>query len=428
MTAPARSIAFDVLCRVSIEGGYSDYACNAPDVARLQARDRNLVTEIVYGTLRWQGWLDFLLSRVSARGWEEIDPRVGVLLRMSLYQISRLERIPAYAAVHEAVEIARARVGHGAGRFVNAILRRLARERPWQAPGLQDALPETARVSLPEWLWRRWAARFGTAQALAYARSLLDPPPRYVRLRASGLKRPETLGALELSDVVPGAVLERGDAPAGTEAGAPQDEASQLIPHLLGALEGCLLWDACAAPGGKTAILLALAGERGRVVASDLHEARARHLRAAAGGAASSALDVVVADATQAPFRARFDAALADVPCSGLGTLRRNPEIKWRLRPEELPRLAALQGGILQTVAGQVRPGGLVLYSTCSTEPEENDGVVLSFLATTRGFRLVRPTAPPGIDAWTDGQGFVRTYPSTRGWDGFFAALIARNS
>ncbi|PYV14710.1 MAG: 16S rRNA (cytosine(967)-C(5))-methyltransferase RsmB, partial [Acidobacteria bacterium] len=169
MAAPARSIAFDVLCRVSIEGGYSDYALNAPSVARLQARDRNLVTEIVYGTLRWQGWLDFLLSRVSARGWEEVDPRVGVLLRMSLYQISRLERIPAYAAVHEAVEIARARVGHGAGRFVNAILRRLARERPWQAPGLQDALPETARVSLPEWLWRRWAARFGTAQALAYA-------------------------------------------------------------------------------------------------------------------------------------------------------------------------------------------------------------------------------------------------------------------
>jgi len=207
-----------------------------------------------------------------------------------------------------------------------------------------------------------------------------------------------------------------------------QDEASQLIPQLLGSATGWHVWDACAAPGGKSAILGEMCGGSGWVVSSDLNWRRARRLSSTLSFARRSGSMVLVADARRSPpFRTCFDAVLADVPCSGLGTLRRNPEIKWRVRPKQLARFQDEQLAILRAVSESVRIGGLLLYSTCSTEPEENEQVVESFLSSHRQFRIQKPQFPPGIEAWLDGEGLLRTFVEVRPWDGFFAALMARS-
>jgi 16S rRNA (cytosine967-C5)-methyltransferase len=284
-------------------------------------------------------------------------------------------------------------------------------------------------VSLPEWLWDRWVRRYGESGARDFALSLNRPPQPAWRM--AGAEKPPAQAVC--SDLVPGAYTGARDPKRGRDESIRfqfQDEASQLIPHLLGrAHSGWRIWDACAAPGGKAAILCALCGESGRVVASDLSPDRAARLAKFLQSSSRLKADVLVADASgPAPFRARFDAVLADVPCSGLGTLRRNPEIKWRFRPEEFSALQRAQSRILASVSEAVRVGGRVLYSTCSTEPEENEEVVGSFLATHPGFDLKRPDAPPGIGAWTGRDRMVRTFPGPRLWDGFFAALLVRRA
>ena len=208
-----------------------------------------------------------------------------------------------------------------------------------------------------------------------------------------------------------------------------QDEASQLIPYLLEPFQAKRVWDACAAPGGKTAILCKICGMSGQVVASDLRPERVARLARFSKSTDSLNPDILVADAAKpSPFRSYFDAVLADVPCSGLGTLRRNPEIKWRFQPGELAALQIAQKNILHFVSEAVGVGGRLLYSTCSTEPEENEQVINFFLNTHPGFCLERPTHPTGIAAWTNEDSMVRTYPSKHLWDGFFAALMTRRS
>jgi 16S rRNA (cytosine967-C5)-methyltransferase len=234
------------------------------------------------------------------------------------------------------------------------------------------------------------------------------------------------------SDLVPGACfLPSPDArceSAGNCFFEYQDEASQLIPHLLGPVTGWKIWDACAAPGGKYAILRRKCGEDGHVIASDLRKERILQLMRFVEKGGGAKAQVLVADAREsAPFRARFDAVLVDVPCSGLGTLRRNPEIKWHLRPEKLASLQKTQKRILQSVADSVREGGYLLYSTCSTEPEENEQIVESFLDVNPAFSLDRPQHPRGIERWISPDRMVRTFPGSRLWDGFFAALLRRH-
>jgi len=391
--APARRACYEVLQRIEIHGRFSDDALHSKRVNDLSPADRRLTTEIVLGVLRWQGWLDHALAGAVSRPREKVDARIRILLRMSLYQIARMERIPEFAAVHDAVELAKDPPQRGAERFVNGVLRRLCRTRPWLSAEFERSCPPWAACSLPEWLWSRWENRFGFEKAKEYALSLLQPPVQ--------------------------AFWTAGDGRVHF-----QDEASQLIAHLFGRIEGKRVWDACAAPGGKFGILLGLVGERGTAVASDLSSRRLRRVGIAAGGAGRSATALVLADASRPPFRVRFDAVLADVPCSGLGTLRRNPEIKWRLEPDTLLRLQGIQRRILAGAASAVRPGGMLLYSTCSTEPEENEQVVDWFLAERPGFRLERPSCPASVDPWLDERGCFRSFPGAPNWDGFFAALM----
>jgi len=208
-----------------------------------------------------------------------------------------------------------------------------------------------------------------------------------------------------------------------------QDEASQLIPHLFGTVEGACVWDACAAPGGKSAILLERCGPSGWVISSDSDPSRARSMLDRLKSCRGARSDVLIADAESPfPFRILFDAVLADVPCSGLGTLRRNPEIKWRLQEAQLLAFSLKGRRLLDALAGAVRIGGRLLYSTCSTEPEENEVVVEGFLRSHPEFRLQKPSFPSGIDDWLDAKGMFRSFPSSRLWDGFFAALMVRTA
>lgn len=435
MISPARELTYKLLTRIESQHLFSDDALNSEDMGWLDARDRRLTTEIVYGTLRWQALLDYLLAKSSSRAWQEVAPGARILLRMSLYQMWHMDRIPDHALVNDAVELAKRELGKGIDRYLNGILRHLTRSRPWKEDAFLSEAPPSVQVSLPLWLWDRWVERYGANCAKAFASSLNVPPQAAVRFIEGPWRCDQLPFEAVPSDLVPDAYV-RGTSLGGHEDGEQdesaffqfQDEASQLIPHLLGSAgSGWRIWDACAAPGGKSAILSRICGKTGHLVASDLRGERVSRLVKTLKRSGALKADVVIADASRpSPFRDCFDAVLADVPCSGLGTLRRNPEIKWRFQPEKLAFLQQIQQQILHSVSESVRVGGSLLYSTCSTEPEENEQVIESFLNTHSGFDLKRPVRPHGIENWTGQDQMVRTFPSARQWDGFFAALLVR--
>ena len=408
---------------------FSDDALNSRDMDRLQVRDRHLTTEIVYGTLRWQGLLDYLLAGASSRPWQEVEPGARILLRLTVYQMWQMDRIPDHASVNDAVELAKRELRKGIDLYINGMLRHLGRTRPWEKPGFAGEAPPWVRASQPQWLWERWAERYGERAAAEFALSLNKPPQVSFRL---GDADPEDLPFRAVrSELVPGAGIRIGsvsEQPPDFQYQC-QDEASQLIPHLFGQVSGWRILDICAAPGGKSAVLSRLCGPQGRVFAADLRNERVSRMAGLLGSGEKPKIDILVADASKpAPFRCHFDAVLADVPCSGLGTLRRNPEIRWHFKPEDFAALSRTQKAILHSASGAVRAGGRLLYSTCSTEPEENELVVKAFLSTHPDFNLENPVWPPGIENWIGDDRMIRTFPGTRLWDGFFAAMLVRNT
>ncbi|MCL2878242.1 MAG: hypothetical protein FWF13_05630 [Acidobacteria bacterium] len=428
MISPARNLAFRFIERIEARRLNSDAAVNDPEMELLDARDRHLAAEIIYGVLRRRATLDWLLAGCSSHPWKKISPKVKIILRMSLYQLWMLDRVPDHALVNDAVELAKKESGHGVSRYVNGLLRGLARLRPWNEKNWLDKAPDYVQVSLPPWLWTRWRKRFGRAAAKQYALSLLSHPRAAFRFGSSRIFHGDS-ASIKQSDIVPGAFFTADD---GHENGFPpgvyfQDEASQLIPWLAGPPKpGIGIWDACAAPGGKSAIFAAMPFKGMLLVSSDGNARRVEHLRGVLTQAAAKPL-VLAADARfTPPFRSAFDLVCADVPCSGLGTLRRNPEIKWRIRPEDFNGLRETQHQIIESVSTAVRPGGKLLYSTCSTEPEENEQVIEDFLKVHPDFRLQAPEHPSGIERWTGNDLMVRTFPSRRLWDGFFAALLIK--
>ena len=433
--SPARTTCYQLLCDIESRRAHSDDALNSESMSQLELRDRHLTTEIVYGTLRWRGLLDYVLAAASSRPWPGVHTGAKILLRMSLYQMWKMDRIPQYALVNDAVELAKRELGHGVEGYINGILRSLTRSRSWEDEDFLRRAPKWTQVSLPAWIFKRWSARYGEEAAVEFALSLNKPPQPAVRA-VSPLEPKESFPfPTGESDLVPGALIKLESTDAGPrESGDSaaywfQDEASQLIPHLMGAQRGWKIWDACGAPGGKSVILGSICGHSGRLVASDLKKERAERLAQFLGSSGIESADVLVADASRmAPFRGCFDGVLADVPCSGLGTLRRNPEIKWQFPKGELAVRQETQGRILEHVSQSVRIGGRLLYSTCSTEPEENEQVVKHFLKKHTEFQLLKPQYPDGIEKYVGRDLMVRTYPETRLWDGFFATLMLRRA
>lgn len=444
-----RTLAFDILSRVA-EGAYADLALDAALELQpnLDGRDRALTTELVYGVLRQQGQLDFALSRFCRQPLSKLEHVVLRLLRLGAYQILCLDRVPDRAAVHETVELARRLRLERATGLINGILRSLVREQeaiPWPDAATDPAGHLEHVLSLPAWLARQWLAEFGAEEALALAGAMQQPAPFSLRVNTLALSREAYLARLEgIAEARPTRFAPEGltlsgrgrlSLPGDREGHYQvQDEASMLMAHLLGARAGERILDACAAPGGKTTHLAALSGNRAQILALDLHPQRVRLISQGARRLGCQGIETRAWDLTKQPeflTPASFDRVLVDAPCSGLGVLRRNPEIRWRRAPSDLPRLAELQRTILQQVAPLVRPGGTLVYSLCTLGREETSAVVEAFAAAHPEF--VREDLRQGVpDHWReliDTTGCLRTLPHRHdGMDAFFAARFRRKA
>jgi 16S rRNA (cytosine967-C5)-methyltransferase len=347
--SPAREIAFHILRRVH-EGGYaSDLLLRQS--AGLPSRDAALAEIIVFGCLRFQAQLDYLIERFAGRPQPKLDQEVRIALRMGIYQLRYLERIPPHAAVTESVELVKRAHKLSAAGFVNAVLRKVNRK-PVTWPDLATEL------SIPAWMLERWSSQYG-----------LEPAEKIGR-----------------------AALEQPDSPVNPATGRRQDLGSQSIVPLLEIEPGMTCLDVCAAPGNKTAQMIAAGG---RVIACDRSLARLAEVPEAA-------MRVVLDASARLPFDIKFDRILVDAPCSGTGTLGRNPEIKWRMQPSDIRRFPPIQSNILRSALDWLKPGGRLVYATCSLEPEENEGIVAGLAVQETRLRL------PGRDLG----------------DGFFAAVI----
>ncbi|MBM4439980.1 MAG: 16S rRNA (cytosine(967)-C(5))-methyltransferase RsmB [Candidatus Rokubacteria bacterium] len=441
--APARAAAARTLVRVAGDDAYADLVLDAEIDARgLDPRDAALATELVYGTLRWQRYLDWILAPHSTRPLTTLDPRVLALLRMTAYQLVFLERVPAFAAVSDAVSLAKARSKHGVPEFVNAVLRSFARrgaaEREPRPPA--DRVEALAlRLSFPTWLAARWVARYGDDDAAALMRAMNERPPLTIRANtlrvtrealAERLAREDGLTVTAAAYAPEALIVEHGGAPgawrAFDEGGfAVQDEASMLIARLLAPEPGDTLVDACAAPGTKATHLAQLMGDRGRVIALDPQPARLARVPEAAARLGVSIVETRdgTVEAIAPEFRDAADGVLVDAPCTNLGVLRRNPEVKWRRVPQDVAASAARQRAILDAAAGMVKAGGRLVYATCSLEPEENEAVVADFLAAHGAFALDPPGAFP---LPLDPDGVLRCRPDRHGTDGFTAVRLRR--
>lgn len=460
MPSPARVAAYRAL--MAIELGRADLPTALADTraALADSRDRTLAAEIATGTLRWQGQLDALIGHFGRRPPGRLDREVLVVLRLSAYQLVHLTRVPAAAATDDAVALVRRARKSSAAGFVNAVLRALGRRRhalPLPAvpsPDVLSRLPADAQartaaldylsvtLSHPRWLVERWLDRYGFAATRRWAE--LDNTPAPLTLRANTLKvsAPELAARLRLYDVQTtpapyaphGLIVTRGN-PLRTPLADSglfvlQDEASQLVAELAAAAPGERVLDCCASPGGKTTALAAAMAGSGLVVAADLRPRRLELLRQAVE-ASGARIRLVRFDARlPLPFEgAPFDLVLLDAPCSGLGTIRRDPEIRWRRRPDDLVRLAAAQTQMIDQASAVVRRGGRLVYATCSSEPEENDAVVSAFLRRRPTFALeptARGRAAPGLAAVTDADGALRTSPARHGLDAFYSVVLRR--
>jgi 16S rRNA (cytosine967-C5)-methyltransferase len=440
--APARGEALRVLLRVERDRAFADIALeHALEASRLDPRDAALCTEIVYGTLRWQRNLDWRLGPHLRRPLDRLDPWVRALLRLSAYQLCFLDRVPHWAAVDEAVSLARLRTrSTGPAQFVNAVLRGLARaEGPPPEP--DDPVEAAAvRWSFPTWLAARWISRLGQRDAEALMAALDERPPLTVRANllratrddlAARLRNAELAGARATTLAPEGLVLDRwsaGRSNAFAEGWCTvQDEASMLVARLLAPRPGETIADACAAPGTKTTHLVELMGGRGRVIATDPQANRVKLLQRAAqrlGAASCVEARVGTAGTLVGDWGGRCDGVLVDAPCSGLGVLRRNPEVKWRRSPDDLRRLAARQREILSDGAALARPGGRLVYATCSLEPEENEAVVFGFLDGHPGWAVDAPASDFPVAA--DARGMIRLQPDVHHTDGFTLVRLRR--
>lgn len=441
MIAAARSVAFRILLRVTTTDAHSDELLHSPEVDALSAADRNLTTTLVLGTLRWQLALDAQIRPLLSRPRMKLAAETATTLRMGAYQLLHLERVPAHAIIHDAVELVKSGKERGAAGMVNAVLRKIAAEPRWTAPGPLASVQEIATVwSHPEWMVQRWSRRYGSKAAEAICR--WDQAPAGVTLR---LKSGEaSLAGLE---VAPGVFLNkarrllRGDPGPALRSGKVRilDEASQLVAEIAAAArpEAERVLDTCAAPGGKTAILAErLPGSR--ITAVDVSRQRAAEMERMLAAPLRNTIRVEVADAAQLQLKPEYDVILCDVPCSGTGTMARNPEIRARIEPTELKRQQARQIAILRAALKGLMSGGRLVYSTCSLEPEENEAVIDAILRGAGSMRVVPVAeildqlAGSGVltesgrellRSATDGMA-LRTIPGVHPCDGFYAAIL----
>ena len=425
--APARACAFAVLRRVFEHDAYADRALTA-EAAALDPRDRALAMSLVYGTVQRRGTLDHVITALSSRPAERLDPAVLAALRLGLQQILFLDGIAEHAAVHESVELAKTG-GRGGSGLVNAVLRRATREGGALLAGLDDATPAGAAVmhSVPAWLAELWFDQRGPEQARALLGAINSPAESSLRvntLRADveQVRTQLPVGSRSVPGLPEALVLEAAFDVHGSplwSSGAimAQSRGSMLPARVLAPEPGQRVLDLCAAPGAKTTHLAALMGGRGGLDAVERNPGRARGLAATLARMGADFARVHAADAGDWPPEPRFDAVLVDPPCSGLGTLQSRPDLRWRTSPERIAELSGVQTRILRAGAGAVAPGGALVYSVCTISRAESESVVDGFLAGAPGFHA---------ETLADGQPYQQTLPYRDGTDGFFIARLRR--
>ncbi len=429
--SPARAAAFEILLRIETTDAYASELLHSSRFSKLSLADHGLLTELVMGVLRWRGALDRHIAEHSTQSLAKLDKEVLTALRLGVYQLLYLDRIPTHAAVNQSVELVKQARKRSAAGMVNVVLRKIDK-------GTHD----WNDVSHPDWLVERWARTYGGDIARKICDYDNSSPKQSVRISRAAV--PALLVEELRADGVclePGSLLANAFVVASgdiTKARAfrerrlgIQDEASQLVALLVG--KGTAILDCCAAPGGKTRII-AEQNPASTILAMEVHPHRAALLKKLA---AADNVRVIAADVRHPPVTQQFDRVLVDAPCSGTGTLARNPEIKWRLQSEDLGRMQAYQMEILSSAMQRVAAHGRLIYSTCSLEPEENQEVVQKTLAANPEFVLVdcrdelqrlkesRELAVDNLDSLLSGY-YLRTVPGVHSSDGFFAAILEK--
>jgi len=444
-----RRLAVEILNRIDEAAAYAEPLLDAAlsGTALANPHDRGLLTELVYGTLRMRGRLDWIIGQLYRGDAAALETGVRNILRTGLYQLWYTDRIPPFAAVNEAVGIARKTCPAASG-LVNALLRTALRKKDaiaWPDMAKDPGKAISVIHSHPRWLVERWLDEFGIDETIAICRANNAVPPLALRVNSLKASREQAVAALaqegltvEPTAFSPDGLLLASPAASLRETASwrkglirIQDEASQLIALLLSPEPGESLLDLCAGTGGKTLHLAALMENRGRVTAVDLHPDKLRQLQEEAGRLGMTIVEAYAADSAAPPetFGGIFDRVLLDAPCSGLGTLRRNPEIRWRLAPADIEKCSQIQRRLLRSAADCVRPGGRLVYSVCTVTPEENEIVIEDLLKDRPDFALIRSTATQGIpSALIDDAGLFRTFPHRHGTDGFFGALLIRTA
>ena len=437
--SPARTAAYDILLRVEQQDAYASELLHSDRLNDLSTADRGLATESVMGVLRWRSRLDEAIADASGRSLEKLDDEVLTALRLAAYQLQFLSRIPAHAAINDSVDLVKRARKRSAVPFANAVLRKLGGSRFNESTSENWTAATLAReFAHPEWLVERWVTQYGVEPTYAICRQNQHIPSTAIRLDDLSLETDMQAAGVELAPgkLLASARLVVSGSITHTSAFAEgrvfiQDEASQLVAALVG--QGSRLLDCCAAPGGKTAVLAAR-NPTAEIIAAELHAHRAELLRKRVR---APNVTVINADALELPISNGFDRVLADVPCSGTGTLARNPEIKWRLKPEDLDDLRVRQAAILRAALRQLATGGRAVYSTCSLEREECEEVVAEVSLDSPEYQVLdcreelERLRASGELVWSDIDSllngkFLRTIPGLDPCDGFFAALFEK--
>ncbi len=459
--SPARRLVLRILRDVDAGGAFVNLALDeALEASALGPADRALATELAYGVTRWRGRLDWILDHLCSRPMGELPVWIRNILRMGLYQILYLERVPDRAAVYECVALAHEFGHRGTVGLVNAVLRQAASRGssvPLPPAGPDPAKRMAVEWSHPEWLVARWLRRYGPERTAALCAVDNESAPLTLRCNLLRTTRKELLGRLESEgtvaapgNVFPEAVVYRGPRPLRELEAyrdglfTVQDEGAMAVARAVAPRPGWLVVDACAGVGGKATHLAELMGDRGRVVAVDLFEHKLGLLRETAARLDLGCIETRRLDARALPasdLTGAADAVLVDAPCSGLGVLRRRPDLRWRVAESDLAALAHLQAAILVAAASCVKPGGSLVYATCSLEPEENQRVVEGFLASNLEFEVDDAAVAAGLNA-TSGSfeteeprgrgrpdrpgGSLLLLPRSGGPDGFYVCRLIR--
>ncbi len=439
----ARQMALEIICSVIDGGAYANIALNkALRAKKYDDRDRRFITELVYGTVKAKGTLDWLLSQLSSRPLNKIDKVILNILRMGVYQLFYLDKVPASAACNESTELAKAASHAGTAKFVNGIMRSAVRSREAGTivfPAYDENRAQNIALTEfhPEWLVKRWLNQFGEEETKALC--IYDNLPPVLSLRVNTLKT--TRAALMKELAAEGFAAEASkwcdDGIVCTKTSGlnallekypdafyMQDESSMLVAHILNPQPGMTVLDVCAAPGGKTTHLAQLMQNKGKIYAFDIHSHKIELIKENAARLGIDIIEPVLQDASvfKPEWAEAADCVLVDAPCSGLGVLRRRAEARWRKSRKDLKVFPPLQKSILKNAARYVKPGGRLVYSTCTLEPEENTMLIKEFLASNPGFEYAEFKHPLGGEILNE----LQLLPQRDGIDGFYICAMRR--